>query len=80
MLPVRKVDRERTFAADKIEDYVASPTSLMSARFESLLSVEWFRDSTAFLNLSFKAQGDQSSKSNAQYEDKQEKFQGMLHA
>ena len=41
--------RTRTFAADEIEDYVASPTSLMPTGLEQAMTEGEFRDLVAFL-------------------------------
>lgn len=40
----------QTFAADEIEDYIASPTSLMPAGLEQQMTVEEFRDLLAYLS------------------------------
>ena len=41
--------RTRTFAADNIEDYVASPTSLMPTGLEQTMTAGEFQDLVAFL-------------------------------
>lgn len=41
--------RTRTFAADEIEDYIASPNSLMPTGLEMTMTVAEFRDLVAFL-------------------------------